>query len=243
MPNRGLTGNQLKIIAAISMTLDHIGLLLLPQLPFFRIMGRLAFPIFAYMIAEGCRYTRSRARYFLGIFGLGLVCQVVYYLFDKSLYMYTLITFSLSIPVIYALQEVKKALASPGAFLKRVLTCLMFMASVVGVYVINQHLTIDYGFWGVMVPVFASLFHQPGRDAHTIPQVLDHLLIHLLALAIALVFLTWSMGSVIQYFSLLSIPILLCYKGVRGKWRMKYFFYLFYPLHLAAIQGVYMLLR
>ena len=68
-----LTGNQLKIFALIAMTLDHIGLELLPQYPFLRIIGRLAFPLFAYMIAEGCRYTKNRTRYLLCIASMGLV--------------------------------------------------------------------------------------------------------------------------------------------------------------------------
>ena len=56
----GLTNNQLKIIAMISMLIDHIGLQMFPDLLIFRIIGRLAFPIFAYMIAEGCFYTKNK---------------------------------------------------------------------------------------------------------------------------------------------------------------------------------------
>ena len=49
----GLTGNQLKLIALFAMTCDHVGLQLLPDVLILRILGRLALPIFAYMIAEG----------------------------------------------------------------------------------------------------------------------------------------------------------------------------------------------
>lgn len=55
----GLSGNQLKLIALATMTLDHVGAYLLPQVLFLRILGRLSLPIYAYMIAEGCRHTRS----------------------------------------------------------------------------------------------------------------------------------------------------------------------------------------
>ncbi len=48
----------LKIIACIAMTIDHIGYLLFPNIIVFRIIGRLAFPILAYLIAEGCKYTK-----------------------------------------------------------------------------------------------------------------------------------------------------------------------------------------
>lgn len=46
---KGLTGNQLKLLAMLAMTLDHIGYILLPQVRLLRIAGRLAFPVFAYI--------------------------------------------------------------------------------------------------------------------------------------------------------------------------------------------------
>ena len=104
LSSRPLSGNALKIIAAIAMTLDHMGLMLFPQQILFRILGRLALPIYAFMIAEGCKYTRNRAKYFGMVFGLGAVCQTVYWFVDHSLYFSILITFSLSILMVYALQ-------------------------------------------------------------------------------------------------------------------------------------------
>jgi hypothetical protein len=62
-----LTGNQLKLLALLTMTCDHIGVSLFPQALWLRVIGRLALPIFAYMIAEGCRHTRNRKRYLLSI--------------------------------------------------------------------------------------------------------------------------------------------------------------------------------
>jgi len=44
------------------MTVDHLGFILFPSLIILRIIGRIAFPIFAYMIAEGCRYTKNEKR-------------------------------------------------------------------------------------------------------------------------------------------------------------------------------------
>ena len=49
----GLTGNQLKLIAMLTMTCDHVGMQIFPQLLWLRVIGRLAMPIYAYMIAEG----------------------------------------------------------------------------------------------------------------------------------------------------------------------------------------------
>ena len=76
---KGLTGNQLKLIALITMTVDHIGMILFPSRLLFRVVGRLAFPIFAYMIAEGCLYTRSIWRYAGTLAAVAALCQSVYF--------------------------------------------------------------------------------------------------------------------------------------------------------------------
>ena len=55
----------LKMLALITMTCDHVGLQLFPDILIFRIIGRLAMPIYAFMIAEGCRHTRNRKKYLL----------------------------------------------------------------------------------------------------------------------------------------------------------------------------------
>ena len=102
----------IKIIAAASMLIDHMGLLLFPQYRFMRILGRLAFPLYAFCIAEGFYYTRDRKRYFLQIFVLGLLCQIVYFIADGSMYLGVLIAFSLSILLMWTLDGVKKALAA-----------------------------------------------------------------------------------------------------------------------------------
>ena len=58
----GFSNNQLKIIAMLSMLVAHVGEHLYPDVGFLRAIGRLALPLFAYMIAEGCLYTKNRAR-------------------------------------------------------------------------------------------------------------------------------------------------------------------------------------
>ena len=228
MKNRQwLTGNQLKLIAAFTMLLDHMGLLLFPQVRIFRILGRIAYPLFAFMIAEGCRYTKNKLRYFLMVFGLGAACQTVYYFFSGDTYLNILLTFSLSILLIYLLQASYQAKNSR----KQMLWSVLFCAGFLGVYGLNQVLTIDYGFWGVMVPVFAS-FAFLRKFPHWASVVL---------LGAGLVLLAADLGGT-QWYSLLALPLLLLYSGKRGKANLKYFFYIFYPVHLVVLQGIDMLL-
>ncbi|MCC8169378.1 MAG: conjugal transfer protein TraX, partial [Oscillospiraceae bacterium] len=72
--NHGITQNHLKVIAAVLMLIDHVGAELFPQLDILRVIGRLSFPIFAFFIYEGCKYTRSKPKYLMRIFILGLLC-------------------------------------------------------------------------------------------------------------------------------------------------------------------------
>ena len=101
----GLTGNQLKLLALFAMTCDHVGLQLLPQFILLRIIGRLAAPLFACMIAEGCRYTCKRGRYLGRLLGMAALCQIAYFAAMRSLYQCIFVTFSLSVCLIYALDN------------------------------------------------------------------------------------------------------------------------------------------
>lgn len=240
--SRGLSGNELKLIAAAAMAVDHIGLMFFPRNLIFRIIGRLAFPIFAFMIAEGCKYTKNRLKYFLTVFGLGAVCQAVYFITQGSTYMSVLITFSLSILTIYALQAFRESLFDPACGLwKKLLSAAVLAGTVAGVWLLNRVLTIDYGFFGCMLPVFAGACR---RRYGTIPDPLDALdkpLVHVAMLGLGAALLSLRQGG-IQIFSLLALPLLALYSGRRGKGNLKYFFYIFYPAHLVALEGLRMLL-
>lgn len=222
-----LNGNHLKLIAAVTMLLDHAGILLFPGIALFRILGRLAYPIYAYMIAEGCRYSRNKLRYFLMVFGLGAACQIVYYFFSGDTYLNILLTFSCAIALIYALQASYDA----KTWQKRALWSILFCTGFLAVYGLDQRITIDYGFWGVMAPVFVAFAHL-----RKFPHWAS-----VLMLGVALVLLTADMGG-IQHYALMSVPLLLLYSGKRGKYSMKYFFYIFYPVHLVVLQAIAMLI-
>ena len=236
---RFLSNNALKIIAALAMLADHAGYLLFPDVTVLRIIGRLAFPIFAFTIAEGCKYTRNKVKYFSMIFGLAFICQVVYYIFDKSLYMCVLVTFSLAILALFALWNFKTMLfEAESTVLQKVLSGLLFFSTVALIYIANLVLKIDYGFWGCMAPVMAGLFHMPKNCRSRFLLKLDCNLTSVLMLGLALVPIALSVKWV-QPYSLLALIPLLLYSGKRGKLKMKYFFYVFYPLHLAVLQGIY----
>ena len=218
---RKLTSNQLKLLAMLTMTLDHIGVQMFPGALWLRIAGRLAFPIYAYMIAEGCAHTRNRRKYLLQMAGLALLCQLVYFFAMGSLFQCILVTFTLSILLIYAYDTGSRPLTALA------LLGVAFVTVALPRLLPGTDFAIDYGFFGVLVPVAAYL-GETRREK-------------LLFTASALVALAWSVGD-IQWYSLAALLPLALYGGQRGKRRMKWLFYLYYPLHLAAIYGISLLL-
>ena len=225
----GLTNNQLKIIAMVSMLFDHIGKELLPQYTVLQIIGRLAFPIFAFMIAEGCFYTKNKIKYFLTIFILGTGCQIVYFIVDISFYQNILITFSLSIALIFALENFRiKREKISGIIMFFTIAIASVIAIILPIHLDKFGFQIDYGIYGVLLPV--AVFY--GKDKER----------RLVYATGVLALLAHSFGGGIQWFSLLSVPILAFYNQKRGKYNIKPLFYIFYPAHLVVIYFISLVL-
>ena len=104
-----ISGNVLKLIACAAMLIDHIGAFLFPDVIWLRLVGRVAMPLFAFTLAEGCFYTRSKLRHTLLIAGLGLVTSGVASFVTGTVEGDILITFTLSCLIIWALDALKMA--------------------------------------------------------------------------------------------------------------------------------------
>lgn len=222
--NSGLTGNQLKIIAMIAMTCDHVGVQIFPQVLWLRIIGRLAMPIYAYMIAEGCRHTRDRRKYLLRLLGLGALCQVVYFVAMGSLYQCILITFSLSVCLICLMDAVEqeKNTKNWSKLLAGVLL-VFFLCTVLPDLLPGTDYEVDYGLAGVLLPVMIYGAGNRGLLLGLFLTALDH-------------------GGT-QWLAFLAVPFLLAYNGQRGKTNIGKLFYWYYPVHLVAIYGIGLLIR
>ncbi len=233
-----LSGNFLKIIACTSMLIDHMGLMLFPSVIWLRYVGRIAFPIFAFLISEGCRYTKNKLKYFLTVFVLGILCQAVYFIvYPNDLYFGILITFSFSIILIYALDFLKKTVFDDNSKLeKKILSIVTFLVALIFVALFCENYKVDYGFIGCLLPLIASIFDFKGLKA---VEKYDNLYLRIFAFSVALlVYFIDSAHKDLTVYCLLSIPLLFAYSGKRGKLKMKYLFYLFYPLHLVVLAGI-----
>lgn len=225
LAKNGLTGNQLKLIAVITMTIDHMGMILFPRLWVMRLIGRLAMPIYAYMIAEGCRHTHDRWRYLGRIAGLGLVCQVVYTAYLGSFYLNILLTFSMSILLIIAIENFQK---------RRTLTAQVgVFALLLGIFVLTVAMPpvlkrwdfdLDYGLMGVLLPVLVYF----GREKTKY-------------LTAGLILLGFRYGG-LQWAALAAVPLLGMYNGQKGKGNLGKWFYLYYPAHLLVLYGIAMVI-
>ncbi|MEE0945095.1 MAG: TraX family protein [Clostridia bacterium] len=220
-----LSGNTLKIIAMVAMLVDHIGLILFPKVQILRIIGRIALPVFAFMVAEGCIHTKNKLKYFLTIFLLAVICQLGYFVAGFGLDLSILVTFSYSLLIIYSLQNLCKKLLD-GRKGEIIFSSLLFVFVVGMTYIINRYYRADYGFWGCMLPVFAYIPVFVNQKASHIEKMLSF--------SAGLVILSLKLGG-IQMYSLLALPLLMLYSGERGRYRIKYLFYAFYPLHLIVL--------
>ena len=234
--NGFLSNNALKFIAAAFMICDHMGMLLFPEIMILRYIGRLSFPIFAYLIAEGAKYTKNYLRYFLTMSGFAIVIQTGYYIFSHSLEMSVMVTFSLSLIIIFALELFKTTVFTENSSkLKMFFTAILFLGTVVLAAILDHTIDLDYHFSGCILPVFPSLLTTPKvQNPPKIFTKLDAKIPRVISTSVGILLLAIDFGGP-QYYGFFAIPLLLLYSEQRGKLKMKYFFYIFYPFHLIIL--------
>jgi len=232
--NKGLSNDKLKIVALVTMVIDHIGAYLLPNVIFLRIIGRISFPIFAFMVAEGCRYTKNKKRYLLNMAVLSAVTYLLFYPVSSSKFLRIPFTFTFSVVLIYALQNFSLKWHN-GSTTEKIISLAILLSAFSAVAVICYNFKVDYGLYGCLVPVYISFVWigngMPGsKRKNSFKEAL-------FMLAIGLLCVYMKYGGV-QIYSFFAIPLLCTYNGKRENILPKYFFYIFYPLHLAVIFAV-----
>lgn len=229
--SRGLDGGALKGIAAALMLMDHVGAILLPEVPVLRCVGRLAFPIFAFFIAEGYAHTRNFGRYFRRLAILAVVSEIPFNLENGAVFDLTrqnvLFTFCLALLTLRGLE----ALGRERGF-GRWAGCGLVLAAG---FAAGELLRTDYGGWGVVTVALLQLCRD-GKYAKL-----------WLLLAMAAVN-GLGMGSLtmpvfggempIQIFAVAALPVIWLYNGQAGPKGLRRAFYVFYPAHLLVLEGI-----
>ena len=211
-----MDGTVLKLIACLSMFIDQLGAVCFSGMMGFRIIGRLAFPIYCFLLVEGAVHTHDMKKYILRMGIFALISEVP---FDLAFYhrlVYTehqnvFFTLGLGLLAIWFLEH----LDIPDVLYK--------LLVIIAAGLIAEFFNTDYGFTGIaVICIFYYLRGQPQ-----------------LKYPIAAILLA-AMGGVEVYAVLALIPILL-YNGQRGRQTkvMQYGFYIFYPTHLLLIAALY----
>ena len=268
-----LSGNAIKLLAAVFMIADHIGAIFYPIMDYdvtlaFRSIGRLSMPLFAFMIAEGCRYTKNRKNYFLSLFAMGVICSAVFYVALGQLYLSIMTTFAISVLLISSYDGMINAVKKQDG---RIFTSLVCFVAIIfgtvalevllyeaGILLCDTRGYLDYGVIGTLLPLLAYISKNRSLWLRLIPFALGVAGMSLLCSfdkqtinamvefapgceSLIKTYFTPAInvgGIPIHWFSLGSLVFIAFYNGERGKLNLKYFFYLFYPLHLLLLQGI-----
>lgn len=256
---KGLNSNQLKLIAVVTMLLDHIGHLLVGygifenpgysrqvlQLWWYiyialRCVGRIAFPIYACMLVEGFFNTRNKWRYGKRLALFAVLSEVPFDLMMPSTgsvvnwsMQSVMVTFLLGFLMMQAMEKIEIWFAglqekNPAGNMNWLsgMGCRMLlqMAVVLVFCLVSYLLGTDYMYIGIMLIAIFYWFHQ---------EPLKRCAVGFLWMSVMME--TWYFVP----FLLLSFVLIYYYNGARGKWKGKYFFYLFYPVHMLVLAAIY----
>jgi hypothetical protein len=216
-----------KIIAAFTMVLDHVAVIFLDSdtlaYSILRIIGRIAFVMFAYMIAEGFHKTKDIKKYLLrlGLAALILEIFIIIYYFISDVNM--IITFNILWTLFVGLL-ILYLFYHKNPYLK-----ILILVLVIG----SEFIGFSYGGYGVLMIAFFGIYRN--KITNFLHLVFLNLMFIDKPLLSSMNLVELAKFPVIQWFSMLAIIFIFLYNGETGKYRLKWFFYLFYPGHLLVL--------
>lgn len=220
-----LSSNWLKIIAMAAMVIDHASVIFIgPENTVWRHIGRIAFPIFAFMIAEGAVHTKNKFLYALRLLAFAVISEVPFDMAFNGTYLEfshqnVFFTLFLGLISVYCLDSFR----SKGVGILGVVTAI-------GCSLGAFFLSADYGFMGVMVITLMYMFSTVKTGVRYLGFALSGFLTSIVyAFPLSFGFLPAQV-----YAALCFIPLSL-YNGKRGRKMNKYFFYAFYPVHILIL--------
>ena len=215
----------MKTIAVICMLIDHIGFLFFPNQIEWRIIGRLAMPIFAFGIARGARYTSSMKRYMKKILLFALISQLPFWWMQQmvyggpflSLHFNIGFTFLAALGIINLFQEAERKKQSLGIGKLLGISALLVSADL---------LQFDYGSYGILVVLLCYVVGC-SKQGMWMLWIGYTVLTYLSYLSNVSMFLLQEVG-------VLAFGIIFALQAISEK-RIGRFFYIFYPLHMIVL--------
>lgn len=260
-----MTTTTLKLLALVFMLIDHIGQFI-PETPiWFRWIGRISAPLFIFCVIWGFSYTSNKKKYLtrMYLFGVGMaiINLVINYIFR---YTYVSITnnifttlFLIGFTIFLMNQKEKKYLIGfiIWQFISTFL-CLMIAELIPSVpYILQSHMFYGSLFGNMMFTEGGPLFVMLGVLFYVMRNNKKAFIICFSGFTILCYFLVrrygYHMGGFFSYFvpfadyqwlMIAALPFILLYNGKKGL-GLKYFFYIFYPLHIVILYLIGISLR
>ncbi|MBR3883019.1 MAG: conjugal transfer protein TraX [Clostridia bacterium] len=234
-----INSNLLKILAIIFMLLDHLWATIIPGNQWMTNVGRLAFPIFAFLIVEGFTHTSDLNKYIKRLFIFALISEIPFNLiytgswifpFHQNV-MFTLLLGLLCISEIDKVKNNKEIKSRIKSILKLVLYLLI---SIIGF--------VDYGITGVLTIIVFYIFKD--FKYAWLGQLISLIFLYIVFFkgqSIVINIFDFEYFLPLQSIGILSLIPIWLYNGKKGKKNklIQYTFYCFYPVHMLAIYLIY----
>lgn len=236
-----LNSNQLKLIAIIAMTVDHIAWAMFDGYPsallplVMHIIGRLTCPIMCYFIAEGYHYTRNINKYTFRLFAFAFVSHFAYIFASNDF-----VDFKSFIPFYYGnflnQTSVMWSLAW-GLVMLRIADSKRIKSIYKVLFVILICIITLPSDWSCIA---ALCIMAVGTNRGDFRRQMSWMIFYVALYSLVYFFAIDKAYGILQMGVVLSIPVIAMYNGKRGKNPkinkfMKWFFYIFYPVHLFVI--------
>lgn len=235
IPFGGLTSNMLRILAMAFMICDHLWAKVVPGNDWMTYVGRMTFPIFAFMISEGFIHTSNLKKYILRLLGFALISEIPFNLFYGGSWFYpyhqnVMFTLLFGLLAITLIDKARKNKDAKTIVKSSLLVILLGIASFIGF--------VDYGFWGFLTVIMFYLFR--GFPFAWVLQLIAMVLMNLILfegqqIPVEIFGKTYEIAT--QGFAVFSLIPIWLYGGRKGKSNkiMQYGFYAFYPVHMILI--------
>lgn len=227
-----MTSFSLKLLALFTMFCDHFGTAYIGHSSFLNLIGRISFPIFAFQISEGFAHTKNLKKYFLRLGLFAILSQVPFTLFMQKytnsgfFYLNIFFTLFLGLFAIYIYDWTIKSFKVKEDIKFKIDKIIGIIFVLITAY-IAKLLNTDYGFLGVIIVFIFYLFKNK-----TIYKNISFIIICLIMYIPAFIKNNYDIFYLLLcLFTILSLLPINFYNGKQGK-KIKYFLYLFYPIHL-----------
>ena len=234
-----INNNTLKIIAMILMLLDHLWGTIIPGNQWMTLIGRMAFPIFAFLIVEGFFHTSDLKKYMKRLFIFGLISEIPFNLIYTGSIIFpfhqnVMFTLLLGLLIINEIDKLKNNKEIKKKIIPILKIFLFLIISIIGF--------VDYGVTGVLTIVVFYLFR--GFKLAWIGQLISLILLYIVFFegqSVILNIFNYEYFLPIQGMGVLSLILIWLYNGKKGNNSklLKYIFYSFYPVHMLMLYLIY----